>query len=266
MLPRERLHATVAGAAPVAAAIATVGAELCHVEPGRVTARLLAPPASGVRGPGAVLVLADYAVTMSVFSTLTVDRRLSTLTLQFCELSPPVGAGTEVLATANAVTVGADAVVSSVEFVRSDGVPLARAIGRCALIAPTPGTALQVATGGEPTGFADLAVTTAPDGLSTQGIAASAFANLYGQLHGGVVAAVLADALSGGLDAVAPRLAGAPTDYDATFLRTVPADGSRFTTRTSPVRVGARFAVVRTELRDAAGRLAAVGTASRWRG
>jgi uncharacterized protein (TIGR00369 family) len=85
-------------------------------------------------------------------------------------------------------------------------------------------------------------------------------------LHGGVAAAVIADALAGGLDAVAPRLAGAPADYEVTFLRGLPADGGRVTTRTSPVRVGARFAVVRTELHDAAGRPAVVGTASRWRG
>ncbi|MGI5126922.1 hotdog domain-containing protein [Pseudonocardia sp. CA-107938] len=267
MLPRDRLHATVTGDAPIAAAINTFGIELLQVEHGRVTAGLAAVPAVGVHGPGAVLVLADYALTTSVFSTMTVDRQLSTLTLQFSEFGPPAGPGTEVIAAAQAMPVGTDAAVGTIELVRSDGVPLARATGRCALFSPTPGWGEQRnARGDTVTGFADLHATSAADGLATAVVAAPTFANSAGVLHGGVAAAVIADALASGLDAVAPRLAGAPTDYDVTFLRGLPADGARVTTRTAPVRVGARFAVVRTELHDAAGRLAVIGTASRWRG
>jgi uncharacterized protein (TIGR00369 family) len=267
MLPRDRLRATVTGDAPIAAAISTFGIELRDVEPGRVTAELAAVPAAVVHGPGAVLVLADYAVTTSVFSTMTVDHQLSTLTLQFSELGAAAGPGTEVVATARAFPVGADAAVSTVEIAGADGMPLARASGRCALFSPTPGGGQQrIPRGSTVTGFADLHAIAAADGLATAVVAAPAFANSEGVLHGGVAAAVIADALTGGLDAVAPRLAGAPTDYDVTFLRGLPADGARVTTRTSPVRVGARFAVVRAELHDAAGRLAVVGTASRWRG
>lgn len=266
MLPRERLLATVAGDAPIAAAISTFGIDLRAATPGRVTAGLAAVPAAMLRGPGALLVLADYVVTTSVFSTMVVDRQLTTLMLQFSELGRPPGPGAEVIATGHAVPVGTDAAVSSAEFTRADGTPIARATGRCAMITPTPNRGQRIEPGGPVTGFTDLDLATAPDGMSTTGVAAEAFANSAGVLHGGVVAAVVADALAAGLDAVAPRLAGAPTDYEVTFLRTIAVDGSQVTTRTSSVRAGARFAAVRAELYDAAGRLAVVGTASRWRG
>jgi acyl-coenzyme A thioesterase PaaI-like protein len=266
VLPRDRLLATVAGDAPIASAISTFGIDLRAAEPGRVTAGLAAVPAAMVRGPGALFVLADYVVTTSVFSTMVIDRQLTTLMLQFSELGSAPGPGAEVIATAHAVPVGTDAAVSSAELTRADGTPLARATGRCAMFAPTAEWGRRSEPGGPVTGFTELQATTAPDGMSTTGVAAPELANTAGVMHGGVVAAVVADALAAGLDAAAPRLAGAPTDYDVTFLRGISVDGSRVTTRTSPVRAGARFAAVRAELYDAAGRLAVVGTASRWRG
>lgn len=266
MLPRDRLRATVAGDAPVAPAIATFGIGLQEWEPERVTARLAAVPSATVRGPAALLVLADYAATTSVFSTMTVEGRLTTLTLRLSELVPAAEPGTEVLATAHAVPVGGDAAVSSMEFTRADGTRLARGTARCATFPPLPGWGRHSAPAGAVTGFADLQAATAPDGLSTSGVAAPAFGNRAGVMHGGVIAAVVADALAAGLDVLAPRLAGAPTDYEVTFLRSLAVDGTRVATRTSPVRIGARFAVARTELTDPAGRLAVVGTASRWRG
>jgi uncharacterized protein (TIGR00369 family) len=266
VLPRDRLLATVAGDAPIASAISTFGIDLRAAEPGRVTAGLAAVPAAMVRGPGALFVLADYVVTTSVFSTMVVDRQLTTLMLQFSELGRAPGPGAEVTATAHAVPVGTDAAVSSAEFTRADGTPLARATGRCAMFAPTADRGQREPQGGPVTGFTDLQVVTAPDGMSTTGVAAPALANSAGVLHGGVVAALVADALVAGLDAAAPRLAGAPTDYEVTFLRSIAVDGSQVATRTAPIRAGARFAAVRAELYDATGRLAVVGTASRWRG
>lgn len=73
-----------------------------------------------------------------------------------------------------------------------------------------------------------------------EALADPGLANFGSTVQGGVLATVLAhtlDATDGGVE------------LDVTFLRPVPADGERFTARSTPLHGGRRFAAGRAEVR-----------------
>ena len=113
--------------------------------------------------------------------------------------------------------------------------------------------------------FAGLGHVDTTEGV-VSAIASPEFANSGGAVQGGVLAAVAAHALDAVIGGARPRLAGAPTELDVTFVRGVPADGAELSARAEVVHGGTRYAIARGELRDSGGRLAVLASASRWRG
>jgi uncharacterized protein (TIGR00369 family) len=267
----DRLREVVAGRSSLAPVSSLFGLTLADVDHGDVTARMAAVPPSTMGGPGAVLVLADLALTSPIISTLPAEQQVSTLSLHYAGLGPLPGPGTALVARGSLVGVdtGSSAGVSAATISTEDGRLVAHATSRCAIYASRPGwNALGALSDVEPTGFAGLHLATRRvDGDSTVEITASdAHANRSGYLHGGVLAAVLAAAAADTLDAAAPRQAGAPLELDVTYLRSVATDGALLRATGRVDHAGSRFAAARAELRDARGRPAVIATASRWQG
>lgn len=239
--PLERLRAAITDPARLAPASRTTGIRLTEVEPGRVVGDL---PSAAVLPPlGGALVLADFLLGSAIGTTLPAGHRVGTLSLHASVFAPGEGA---LSATARLVHRGPTG-VSEVLVVDASGEPVLSAISRCAVLAssgPPPAA--------EPSAVL-LGMRTGPDGVSA--VADPGLANYGATVQGGVLATVLAHALDAATGGV---------ELDVTFLRGVAVDGAAFTARATPVHAGSRFAAGRAELHDAAGRLAAVGAASRW--
>lgn len=237
----DRLRAAITDPGRLAPASRTVGVRVTEVEPGWVVAGL---PSAEVLPPlGAALVLADFLLGAVVGTALAPGHRVSTLSLHASVFATGTGP-----LTATARLVHLDGTGVSHALVRdADGAPVVSTSSRCAVLPstapPPPAEPADVAL--------DLRVTA--DGVHA--VADPALTNYGSTVQGGVLATVLAHAL----DAAAPGV-----ELDVTYLRAVPADGTEFTARATPLHEGRRFAARRGELHDARGRLATVATASRW--
>lgn len=264
----DRYRDVVAGRTTLGAVNALFGTRLDSADPGRIVGRIPEVPADGLPGVGAALLLADVLLTGAVGSTLDPTRRTSTLTLHASGLGVPIVAGAELTATADLVAAGPDWGLSQAS-INSDGVPALTVLARVATMpkgpewgAAGPGEAVDRA------GFAPMHRRTVRRGEAsvTEFAAIPASANMGGTVHGGVLAAFVATALDHALDTARPRLTGAPTELDVTYVRAVPTDGATVAVTAGVVHAGSRFASARAELHDATGRLAVFATAARWRG
>lgn len=76
-------------------------------------------------------------------------------------------------------------------------------------------------------------------------------ANIMGTMHGGVIAAIVAQGLSFAGQAAAPAGVGYQViDFSVSFLRSPQVDGRTITVSTTPVKVGRRLGVFAAELHD----------------
>jgi uncharacterized protein (TIGR00369 family) len=263
--PLDRLRAAT-GSAPVPVAVG-LGIAIEEVDEGRMVARLAEPAPSGLRGPGPALVMMDMVLSAVVATVLPAERAISTLTLHWAGTGPFPDATGPLVGVGTVVHVTDDSALSTGQLLDGDGGVVATVANRSALL-PRPagwdgGWAAADAPDGPP-GFAALGLTgTAP---RWTGVGAASLSNTAGAVQGGVVAAVTAHVLDEVIGAARPHLAGATVDLDVTYLRPVPADGSGFAVTAEPVHTGSRLSAARAEVRDSAGKLAIVASATHWRG
>lgn len=260
--PLDRLRAVAAGTAHLGPGTSRVGTLVDEVERGRIVARVPALPDAELRGGGALLVLADLALSAAVASALPAGRSVATLTLHASGLGPVPDAGAALVAEGRVAHLDDDSAVSTADVRTADGEPVALLSSRCALL-PVPDAFGRDdrARDPSPSPFAPLRVVADPE--CVRAVAAPELANSAGAVQGGVLAALAAHGLDLALgDPPAPTVA----DLALTYLRAVPADGAPVEVAAEVVHRGSRFTSARAELRDALGRVALVATASRWRG
>lgn len=259
--PLERLRDIAAAGESLAPVHSALGTVIDHVEPGHVRAHVPALAAAELRGVGPIPVLADLVLSGAVSTTQPAGAFVTTLTMHVATLGPLPPAGAALYATGRLTAVAMDSAVSTAEVDDGDGRPVAVLTSRCAIVGEPSGKGRRAyERQAVPTPFAALALGA---GGAT---AAPTLANSGGAVQGGVLAAVAAHALDEVIGADRPELAGALCDLDVTFVRGIPADGTRFTVRAEVLRAGSRFASARAEVFDGSGRLAVVASAAQWRG
>lgn len=266
--PLDRLRAIADGTTALAPVTGSFGTVLDEVEPGSVTARMPIAPPAALRGPDAVLVLADLALSAAAASVLPAGRRVSTLTLHASGYGVRPRPGAALVAVGRLVHVTEDSAVCSAEVRDGEGTPLASLSCRCAVLpaADDRGEEHPQLTHPEPLAALGAATSVDDGAVAVDAVAAPLLANSGGGVQGGVLAALAGHALDEAVGAARPHLAGAAAELDVTFLRAVPADGSAITARAGTVHTGSRFTSARAEIHGATGRLALVATAAHWRG
>lgn len=262
--PLQRLRDVAGRSTALAPVHSGFGTLLEEVEPGRTTATIPALPPPSLRGPGAVLVLADLALSAAIATVLPAGRGLSTLTLHASTSGAPPRPGSALSAAGRLVHLDADSAVSTAEVRGADGEHVALLSCRCAVVPAPEGWGSGVEQDPQPDPFALLQVA-GPPGVRSA-VAAPLLANAAGAVQGGVLAALAGHVLDEVVGASRPHLAGAATDLDVTFLRGARADGGPLTARAEPVHAGRRLAAAGAELHDGAGRLLITAAAALWRG
>jgi acyl-coenzyme A thioesterase PaaI-like protein len=265
----ERLRASIGGTARLAPVTGAFGTRLLEVERGRVVARIPALPPSVLQGVGAAFVVGDLALSASISSQVDTAHQVTTLTMHASAFGPLPPAGSPLEAVGRVVSSDRDSAVSTAEIRDADGRLVVVLTGRSAVFPAAADWGRWTSDPEQPVeGFAALQATTTrdSDGSTASAAASALLANSGGAVQGGVLAAVAAHAVDDVIAAARPRLDGAPSEVDITFLRGVIADGDRFEARAEIVHGGSRFASARAELRTPSGRLALVATGSRFRG
>lgn len=260
--PLERLRGIAAAGQSLAPVHSDFGTLIDHVESGHVRAHIASLPRAELRGVGPIPVLADLVLSGAVSTIQPAGAFVTTLTMHVATLGPPPPAGASLHASGRLTSVDTDWAVSAADVHDAAGRPVAVLTSRCAIVdEPSRHGRAGYACRPVRAPFASLAL-----GARGTVAAAPALANSAGAVQGGVLAAVAAHALDEAIGTARPALAGALCDLDVTFLRGIPADGATLAVRTEVQRAGSRFATARTELYDAAGRLALVASAAHWRG
>jgi acyl-coenzyme A thioesterase PaaI-like protein len=236
-----------AGAGSLAPVHAALGTVLDAVEPGRAVARVPRLPPHRLRGPGVVAVLGDLVLSAAITSSLGAGLRISTLTLHTAMLGPLPPPGAELVANAELVAPAGATAVSRGEVCAADGRPVAHLAARCAVL-PSAGEDGLIREPVDPDVFA---------ALGPELRAAATLANSAGGVQGGVLAAVVGHR-------IAEELGAGLCDYDVTFVRAVPADGAGMTVDVEVRHGGRRLVAADARLRDAAGRVAVLASATCW--
>lgn len=205
---------------PLAPVHAVSGARLEEIEPGACVAHMTAPPDPHDAHPLlGLLLLADFALGVSVNGAVAAGERIATLRLALARVAP-VAPGTPLVARARLDDAVGDALTSSAEITGPEGV-LARASARNAVLrdelAETYGETPAAFDPAEPWSVDDLVATTEERG-ATVARPHPMTANSAGVVQGGLLAAISARALAVALHRV-------PDELTTTFLRASPAGG-----------------------------------------
>lgn len=278
---------------------ATTGMSLTHLEPGFVVAELRSgedvTDAAGRLLPGMAAAAADSAFGAALYSLLPPSLVSQTVELRLDALPGVTARSDRLVARGTAVHVGESTGLARGEILDGDG--SLRAIGtcRCIVRASEPGehVALRAADaaprssldppsaeprlGPEVTSAADLegfarsrlarrlGLTVAEVGERAVVVripVSSDLTNIFGMVHGGAVSLFAEVAIAAALHALLPAGSGfAVLDFAINFLRPVPPDGV-VEGEAEVVHSGRRFGVVRTQLRNPDGRIAAIGSST----
>lgn len=263
----ETLRAIADGGAPTSPVASTFGQQLDGIEPGHVGAHMPGHPTCGA-GLGAALVLADLSLGAAV-SSASPGSGVQSLRLQASTAGPRASGGRVLRAESWQRSTAAGAATSAGEIRSDDGRVIATVSCRCAVRAAPPDTSSSEPAAPEPAAPPRATVTADAwqelelcTGHAERLLGAlPSLSNLSGVVQGGVVAAALAHAAEAELGLSSPT---ASLDLDVSFLRGVPADGSRLPMTVEIVHRGRRFGVARADVLDPDGRVAAIATVSVW--
>lgn len=252
----------VSDGTPLAPVDAATHAELVTVEHGGCAARM-----PTLRGDGlleSLLVLTDFALGLSYFSTLAATDHVATIRLGVALLARP-SSGQDLLATARVDQTSAGVGLSSATITDREGRPVARCVGRHAALRadavdvhprrapsrtnrPTPWRLLMPHRG-EPSAHGRTSLLARPDSTSL---------NSAGSVQGGALAGLAARGLSYAFDML-------PEDFAVSFVRPVTRVDEPLLCRIAVDHDGRRHRVGRAELVDERDRLCCTATASTFR-
>lgn len=274
---------------------ATARMSLTYLEPGIVAVELRpgidVTDDEGTLLPGVAAAVADAALGAAVYSLLPPTQVSQTVELRLDAVPAVAARADRLVGRGVAVHLGSSTGFARGEIADGEGNLRATANCRCVIrdAAPNEHAALQVAGSAprwllepawhelrvepEATAAADLDAFLGSTlarrlGVKVAGVseasvvvripASTALTNMFGTIHGGAVSLFAEVAIAVALHALLPRGSSfAVLDFAINFLRPVPADGV-VAGEAEIVHGGRRFSVVRAQLRNPDGRIAAL--------